>query len=643
MCGINGIAFSGAARRVDESRVKRMRDVIHHRGPDDGGIFLEKNVGLGHRRLAIVDVSHGAQPMFNEDGSICIVYNGEVYNHADYRAELEAKGHVYRTHCDTETILHLYEEYGAKCVEKLRGMFAFAIWDRRRKELFIARDRLGVKPLYYVHDAEGNLFFASEIKSLLEAKAVRAEINFNVLPDQLANHGTSGDETLFANVKRLLPGHTLSWKDGRIKIEKFWDVSFEPKHAEKTDAQFVDEWRELFRKSVELRLMADVPLGMFLSGGIDSSAICAMMAQMTNEPIKTFSVGFSEREANELEYARLVSGAFKTDHHEITVTPAQFFEILPKLVWHEDEPLGFIASVPLYFVSKLAQKHVKVVLTGEGSDEILGGYGRYRKTLSLLKYGEKYEALAPDFLRELVRNNVGSLPLGAKLSRTFLSRSADIENLYFDNFAIFSKAMQENLLTRETKEKIAGENPYADLQDYLSETDARDLLDKLLYADTKTYLHELLMKQDQMSMAASIESRVPFLDHRLVEYTAKLPRRMKIRGRETKWILREAMRGILPAEILNRPKMGFPVPVGNWLRREFRHIVDEYVSSERAVSRGIFNADFVRGIVARHNAGENHDERLWFLVNFEMWQRQFIDGETPEAKETEAARELVTI
>ncbi|HEX9962694.1 MAG TPA: asparagine synthase (glutamine-hydrolyzing) [Pyrinomonadaceae bacterium] len=633
MCGINGIAFSNESRRVDESILRRMRDVIHHRGPDDGGIFVEKNVGLGHRRLAIVDVSHGAQPMFNEDDSLCIVYNGEVYNHADYRRELEAEGHVYQTHCDTETILHLYEKYGAKCVEKLRGMFAFAIWDRRRKELFIARDRLGVKPLYYVHDAAGNLFFASEIKSLLEAKAVRAEINFNVLPDQLANHGTSGDETLFRNVKRLLPGHTLSWKAGRIKIEKFWDVSFEPKHAEKTDAEFVDEWRELFRKSVELRLMADVPLGMFLSGGIDSSAICAMMAEMVDEPIKTFSVGFGEREANELEYARLVSGAFKTDHHEITVTPAQFFEILPKLVWHEDEPLGFIASVPLYFVSKLAQKHVKVVLTGEGSDEILGGYGRYLKTLSLLKYGEKYESLTPNFLRQLVKNNVAHLPLGAKLSRTFLSRSADVENLYFDNFAIFSKAMQENLLTRETKEKIAGENPYADLQNYLLESDARDLLDKLLYADTKTYLHELLMKQDQMSMAASIESRVPFLDHKLVEYTAKLPRRMKIRGRETKWILRAAMRGILPFEILNRPKMGFPVPVGNWFRKEFRHVVEEYVTSERAVSRGIFNADFVRGIVARHDAGENHDERIWFLVNFEMWQRQFIDGETMEQKE----------
>jgi asparagine synthase (glutamine-hydrolysing) len=641
MCGINGIAFSNNWRQTDESTLRRMRDVIHHRGPDDGGIFIERNVGLGHRRLSIVDVSHGAQPMFNEDDSICIVFNGEVYNHADYRAELEAKGHVYRTHCDTETILHLYEEHGAKCVEKLRGMFAFAIWDRRKKELFIARDRLGVKPLYYVHDAEGNLFFASEIKSLLEAKAVRAEINFDVLPDQLANHGTSGDETLFKNVRRLLPGHTLLWKDGDLKIEKFWDISFEPKHDEKTDAEFVEEWRELFRKSVELRLMADVPLGMFLSGGIDSSAICAMMARTVDEPIKTFSVGFSEREANELGYARLVANAFKTEHHEITVTPGEFFEILPKLVWHEDEPLGFIASVPLYFVSKLAQKHVKVVLTGEGSDEILGGYARYQKTLALLKYGAKYESLTPNFLRELVKNNLENLPSSGKLRRTFLARSADIENLYFDNFAIFPRAMQARLLSNEAKARIFEKNPYADLQKYLAQADAEDLLDKLLYADTKTYLHELLMKQDQMSMAASIESRVPFLDHKLVEYTARLPRKMKIRGRETKWILREAMKGILPAEILNRPKMGFPVPIGNWLRREFRHIVDEYVLSERSLSRGIFNADFVREIVSRHHAGENHDERLWFLINFEMWQRQFIDGETNEKKEIEFAEAVL--
>jgi asparagine synthase (glutamine-hydrolysing) len=646
MCGINGIAFSSRSKRQINERILRgMRDVVLHRGPDDGGIFVDENVGLGHRRLSIVDVTRGHQPMFNEDGSLVITYNGEVYNHADFREELEAKGHVYQTHCDTETILHLYEEYGAKAVEKLRGMFAFAIWNRREKTLFIARDRLGVKPLYYVFDDDGNLFFASEIKSLLEAKAVKPELNFNALPDQLANHGTSFDETLFKGVKRLLPGHFLIWKDGRLKIEKYWDAAFEPKHEEKPDAEFVEEWRELFRKSVEMRLMADVPLGMFLSGGIDSSAICAMMSEMVSEPIKTFSVGFKEREANEFEFARVVAKAFKTEHHEITITPEQYFAELPNLVWHEDEPIGFTASVPLYFVSKLAQKHVKVVLTGEGSDEILGGYGRYQKTLALLKYGEKYESVTPKFLREIVKSGVSNLPnaLNHKLKRTFLTLDADIENLYFDNFAIFSKAMQGKLFSNETKARVADKNPYTHLQDWLSETDAKDVLDKLLYADTKTYLHELLMKQDQMSMAASIESRVPFLDHKLVEFTAKLPERMKIRGRDTKWILREAMKGILPAEILTREKMGFPVPIGNWFRREYKHLIDEYVLSERARNRGIFNAGFVAEIVKRHNAGENHDERLWSLLNFEMWQRQFIDGEIIRENESEIKEELLTI
>lgn len=613
-----------------------MRDVVFHRGPDDGGIFVDENIGFGHRRLSIVDVSHGAQPMFNEDGSKVIVYNGEVYNHADYRAELEAKGHVYRTLCDTETILHLYEEYGEKAVEKLRGMFAFAVWDRREKTLFIARDRLGVKPLYYVFDQQGNLFFGSEIKTLLEAGAIKPEINYNALPDQFANHGTSFDQTLFRNVKRLLPGHFLKWRDGELKIEKYWDAAFEPKHFEKSDAEFVEEWLELFEKSVRLRLMADVPLGMFLSGGIDSSAICAVMARMVDAPVKTFSVGFKEREANEFEYARIVAKAFKTEHHEITITPEQFFAELPNLVWHEDEPIGFIASVPLYFVSRLAQKHVKVVLTGEGSDEILAGYGRYAKTLQLLQYGEKYESLAPAFLRQAVKSGVSNLPnsLNKKLSRTFLSRESDVENLFFDNFAVFPKIMQEKLFSEETKARIAEKNPYFHQNEWIKNSDAENLLDKLLYADTKTYLHELLMKQDQMSMATSIESRVPFLDHKLVEYTAKLPERMKLRGRATKWILREAMKGVLPDEILTRSKMGFPVPVGNWFRNEFRHVVDEYVLSERAANRGIFSADFVKELVKKHNAGENHDERLWFLVNFEIWQRRFFDGENEQRKET---------
>jgi asparagine synthase (glutamine-hydrolysing) len=631
MCGINGIVYSPrSGKLVSEARIAAMRDILHHRGPDDDGIFVNKNVGLGHRRLSIVDVAHGAQPMFNGDRTRVIVYNGEVYNHADYRSELEASGHIFQNRSDTETILHLYAEYGRDCVDHLRGMFAFAIWDTLKRELFIARDRFGVKPLYYVHDAEGSLFFASEIKSLLEAGAVRPEINFISLPDQFANHGTSGDETLFRGVKRLLPGHTIVWSDGKLDIREFWDLSFEPKHEARSDAEYVEEWLDLFRRSVEMRLMADVPLGMFLSGGIDSSAIAAAMSGMVSEPIKTFSIGFQEREANELEYARLVAREFGTDHHEITITPEQFFDELPNLVWHEDEPIGFIASVPLYFVSKLAQEHVKVVLTGEGADETMAGYGRYQKALKLLEIGERYESITPSFLRDAVRGGVATLPsvMSRKLGRTFLSREADIESLFFDNFGVFPRAMQARMFSRETRERLGTGDPYAGQNKWLGRSDAVDVLDKLLYVDTKTYLHELLMKQDQMSMAASIESRVPFLDHKLVEFTARMPRAMKMRGSTTKWILREAMKGILPDAIIDRPKMGFPVPVGTWFRGRFKHIVDEYVLGKRAMDRGIFDRDFVSEMVARHAAGEDHDERIWALVNFEIWQRGFIDGES---------------
>ena len=630
MCGINGIAFSSrSGRQIDEAILRGMRDEIYHRGPDDSGIFINQNIGLGHRRLSIVDVTHGHQPMFNPDKSSALVFNGEVYNHTDFRDELEAKGHKYKTTSDTETILYLYEEFGKVCVERLRGMFAFAIWDEKNAQLFIARDRLGIKPLYYVHDADGSLFFASEIKSLIKAGAIKPELNYSVLPDQLANHGTSFDETLYKDVKRLMPGHFMTWKDGNLSIKKYWDISFEPKHEEVSDAEFIEEWRERFRKSIELRLMSDVPLGMFLSGGIDSSAIAALMSKMVDEPIKTFSVGFREREANEFEYARIVSKAYKTDHHEITLTPQEFFEELPKLIWHEDEPLGFVASVPLYFVSKLAQKHVKVVLTGEGADELMAGYGRYEKTLKLLQYGEKYESLTPGFLRSAVKSGVTILPnsINRKLKRTFLTRDADIESLFFDNFSIIKKAMHKSLLTDETKARISDLNPFTNQKRWFEENDAEELLDKILYVDSKTYLHELLMKQDQMSMAASIESRVPFLDHELVEYTAKMPVRMKIRGKTTKWILREAMKGILPEEILTRPKMGFPVPIGNWFRHEFRHLIKDFVLSERALSRGIFDADFVRGLVQQHNSGENHELRLLFLLNFEIWQRQILEGE----------------
>lgn len=620
---------------MDAAVLERMRDVITHRGPDDEGIFIDGAVGLGHRRLSIVDVAAGHQPMTNEDGSLHITFNGEIYNHADFRLELEARGHVYQTHCDTETILHLYEEHGEHCVDYLRGMFAFAIWDRRRKELFVARDRLGVKPLYYVHTDDGSLFFGSEIKTLLEAGAIKPEINCPALPDYLANHATSGEETLFRGVKRLLPGHVMVWCDGKLQISRYWDVSFARQPDEgRNDKDYIAEWSELFNTSVRLRLMADVPLGMFLSGGIDSSAIAAVMSRMVNEPIKTFAVAFKEREANELEYARLVSRAFKTNHREIVVKPEEFFAALPKLVWHEDEPLAHPSSVALYFVSLLASQHVKVVLTGEGSDELLAGYARYRKTILNLALGARYHRLAPSSVRNLLRKQIEVMPgakLRQKLLRTFLAVAPDIESIYFDNFAVFPRAMQPELLAPEMKERVGSIDPYAGLREVLEQTDATSFLDRLLYADIKTYLHELLMKQDQMSMATSVESRVPFLDHKLVEFTSGLPERLKLRGWTTKYVLRQSMKGILPETILSRPKMGFPVPIGAWFRGAYASVIDDYVLSERALSRGIFSPDFVRSLVRRHQTGgENHSERLWALVNFEIWQRQFFDGEQGE-------------
>jgi asparagine synthase (glutamine-hydrolysing) len=634
MCGINGIAFSSrSGRLIDVGELEKMRDVLVHRGPDDAGLFVDRNIGLGHRRLSIVDVASGHQPMSNEDGSLQIVYNGEIYNHADFRSRLEAAGHHYQSHCDTETILHLYEEEGPRAVESLRGMFAFALWDKRKRELFIARDRLGVKPLYYVLTDDGSLYFASEIKALLVAGACVPEINFTALPDYLANHSTSGEETLFRGVRRLLPGHTLLWRDGKVEISKYWDMSFAPSNGSgRSDADYIDEWSELFRTSVRLRLMSDVPLGMFLSGGIDSSAIAAVMSEMVHEPIKTFSVAFADREANELEYARIVATAYKTDHHEVIVSPEDFFKALPKLVWHEDEPIAHPASVPLYFVSHLASKHVKVVLTGEGSDELLAGYQRYYKTLYNLQVGVQYERFTTAGMRNVVRRSIESFRPGSiirrKLSRTFLCLPLDLENIYFDNFSVFSRSMQQSLLSPEVRERIGTVDPYAEISRYLHTTDAGSNLNRWLYADIKTYLHELLMKQDQMSMAASIESRVPFLDHKLVEFAAALPERMKLRGFTTKYILRKSMEGVLPEIILKRPKMGFPVPLQRWFRGPFSYVIDEYVLSDRCIARGIFDSSFVRRLAAEHRAGtHNHSERLWMLMNFEIWLRQFIDGD----------------
>jgi asparagine synthase (glutamine-hydrolysing) len=627
MCAIVGlVAFDPLAVQAPE-RVIAMRDVMAHRGPDGEGVWIDGPVALGHRRLAIVDVSGGRQPMSNEDGTVWLVFNGEIYNHARLRDDLIRRGHRYRTRSDTETIVHLYEEYGDAFVERLEGMFGFALWDARRRRLVAARDRLGIKPLYYT-TAGGELALASEIKAFV-AGGWRPRFNQSVLPEFLANRYVAGTETFFQDVRRVPPGHLLTWSpETGVVVTRYWQVPMPP--ADDEAGSMEEEavaLRQALGEAVRRHLMSDVPLGVFLSGGIDSSAIAALAARFLNGPLQTFSVGFREASADELPYARMVARAIGAHHHELRVTPDAFAEALPELVWCQDEPLAFTSNVPLYFVSRLAERHVKVVLTGEGADELFLGYNRYRVTLWNERLGGLLGAALPPRARRAVRALTRRLPAAARryLSRSFLALDPTSRALFFDNFAVFPERRLQGLLAAPTLDR----DPYAYGLRCYGEAGG-GCLDRMSAADLQTYLCELLMKQDRMSMAASIESRVPFLDDQLVARVARLPSRLKLRGWRTKAVLRRAVSGLLPPEILTRRKMGFPVPFGDWLRDGFRPLVDEFVLSGRALDRGWLRPEGVRTLVEEHRRGRAaHGERLWLLINLELWQRIFCDGERP--------------
>jgi asparagine synthase (glutamine-hydrolysing) len=626
MCGIAGIVSFDCGARVDEARLSRMRDAISHRGPDGAGNWIDGPVGLAHRRLAIIDVAGGQQPMSTEDGRIWGVFNGEIYNHASLRPGLEARGHQYRTRSDTETILHLYEELGDRAVEQLHGMFAVSLWDRAEKRLWLARDRLGIKPLYYAC-TDTEFLFASEIKALLAA-GVPAAFNRDILPEYLATRYVSGEETFFRGIRKLLPGHTLSWSArGGFVRRKYWQI---PDPAGDVSDSFEDaagDLRERLLGAVRRHLMSDVPLGMFLSGGIDSTALAGMAAGMISEPLQTFSVGFAEAEANELPYARLAAERLGAVHREVVVSPDEYFAELPRLIWQEDEPIAFTSSVPLYFVSRLAGEHVKVVLTGEGSDELFLGYNRYRLAHWNARLGRPYWALMPPGGRARVRQAINKLPgrFRRYAERSFLALEPGARALFFEDSAVFPAALQVALLNGHAADR----DPYDTALELYEDASGGDL-DRMSRADLQTYLHELLMKQDQMSMAASVESRVPFLDDQIIELVAAMPSRFKLRGWKTKAILRAAVKDFVPAEILTRKKMGFPVPIGRWLRTDFAGMVRELVCSDRTLARGVFNADAVRRLADDHQTGRaQHGEQLWLLVNLEIWQRIFLDQEQP--------------
>jgi len=633
MCGICGIFIANGDGRVNRTALARMNEQIVHRGPDDEGFLVEDNVGLAMRRLSIIDVKSGHQPLANENEDVWIVYNGEIYNHAELRSMLEAKGHRYRTRSDTETIVHLYEEYGGECVKHLRGMFAFAIWDRRKRSLFAARDRMGIKPFYYRWD--GRVFlFGSEIKTILAHPNVQTEFRRSTLAEYLAFGYVTGSQTMFNGICKLMPGHTLELSEStEPRVERYWDLVTEVDDPRRSHAHYVNVYREMLEGAVASHLMSDVPLGVFLSGGLDSSAVAALTSKLRGDQIQTFAVGYGEEEFSELPYARQVAAHIRSDHHEVRITRAQFFEQLPQLIWQEDEPVVWPSSVALYNVAKLARERVTVVLTGEGSDETLAGYTRYAWTLLNSRMDQTYRRLLPSFLRRSVRAGVNAAALPAaihrKLEHTFLMRNGeDWTSFYFDNFySAFSSRELEALLTPQAMEG-AGEAYRSSMQVWADSSG--DLLHRLLYTDINSYLIELLMKQDQMSMAASVESRVPFLDHPLVEFAARIPADQQIKGLAGKFILKEAVADLLPESIIYRKKMGFPTPWAYWITGPQLTEIESLLLEPRSQARGIFRYDAIQRLFAEHRTHRrDHGNRIWRLLNLELWQRIFVDGESP--------------
>ena len=632
MCGICGVFHPNRAHGASKDALATMNEQIVHRGPDDDGFFVEENVGLAMRRLSIIDIQTGHQPIANEDETMWIVYNGEIYNHQALRKDLESCGHRYCTKSDTETIIHLYEQYGQDCVHHLRGMFAFAIWDRRERRLFIARDRLGIKPLYYRYDAE-KLVFGSEIKAILAYPGLKPQFNQETLAEYLAFGYLTGAETMYCGIRKLLPGHTLTLNEsGDLKISRYWDLDVNVDNGHLPFEHYVGRYRDLLEECVSSHLMSDVPLGVFLSGGLDSSAVAALATKIRKEPVETFSVGYGEEAYSELPYARTIAQQLKSKHHEVELSRDEFFQLLPRLIWHEDEPIVWPSSVALYCVARLAREQATVVLTGEGSDETLAGYTRYPWTLLNSRMDRVYRALTPAALRDLIRNLINSGPLSAtakrKLEHTFLIRDGSSwPSFYFDNFySAFSASEQRELLTPEVKS--LAENAYVGSTLHWNHSSG-DLLHRLLYTDIKTYLVELLMKQDQMSMAASIESRVPFLDHVLVEFTASIPAKYSTRGMAGKRILKSAIADLLPEAIVHRQKMGFPTPWAYWLSGPQLDDLERLLTEPRTERRGFFRNEAVKRLFAEHRSGtRDHGNRIWRLLNLEVWLRVCVDRES---------------
>jgi len=632
MCGICGFISFNNNHTIDKDVLVSMNDLMKHRGPDDSGIYLgailgnnKFKVGLGHRRLSIIDLSVlGHQPMTNEDATIWIVYNGEIYNFLELRELLIGRGHIFKSHTDTEVIIHMYEEFGTSCIDHFRGMFAFALWDEKNKVLFAARDRLGKKPFYY-YVYNNMLIFASEAKSILKSGKIDANVNRNVIDFYLTLGYVPAPQTMFERIYKLLPGHMLIFSENEFLTKQYWDIDSIGCVEDKGEKFYIDQFLGLMDECVRMRLVSDVPLGVFLSGGIDSSTITGMMSQLSKtKPVKTFCVGYKDKQASELAYAKIMAKRFGTDHHEFLLEPTDFYEFIPKLVWHFDEPVVEAAAIPLYFISELAREHVAVLLSGEGADELFAGYPIYRYMNMIDKYRKIPHYARKYFFDQIIKCFISSRK---KRSKYLDWTQLPLEQRYFGVSAELTDSFKGELYSHDFRNFI---DDKASVQDYLlpyyNKASNKDSLGKMLYVDTKVWLpDDLLIKADKMSMAASVELRVPFLDHKLVEFAATVPSKYKIKKWTSKYLLKKAVRNLLPKEIIYRRKKGFPVPINAWFKGDFSEKAQDTLLNGR--NRGYFDNEYVAQIIKKHKEGkEDYSKQLFSLIVLEMWHKVFIDG-----------------
>ena len=627
MCGIVGYVNADGSP-ADRSLLERMNAAIRHRGPDEDGYLVDGGVALAMQRLAIIDLAGGQQPIHNADRTKWIVFNGEIYNYRDLRKDLESRGHQLYTNSDTEAILRLYDDYGADCLQHLRGMFAFAIWDSVERSLFIARDRVGKKPLLYSHRPNGDLVFGSEFTALLEHPAVSRDIDHQAIDAYLSYTCVPAPMTAYKEIRKLEPGNWLRWKGGEIQIERYWLPDFSNK-IDISEEEAIEETTRLLRESTSLRMISEVPLGAFLSGGVDSSTVVALMAQESSTPVKTFSIGFEEEDYSELKYARTVADHVGAEHHEFVVKP-DALEILPTLVEHYGEPYADSSAVPTYYVSRETRKHVTVALNGDGGDESFAGYERY----TAMRLAETYHKI-PAFLRKPFIEFPASLVPTSEIKRSrvrdakrFLQAASmhKVER-YFQWNSAFDRTSKANLYTREFQQSLNGHDASEVLPKWFSKANGSGIIDATMLVDQMTYLpNDLLVKVDIASMANSLEARSPFLDHNVIEFAAKLPEKLKVSGADTKSFLKKVAARLVPKDVIYRRKMGFGVPVGKWFRGEMKDFVREVLLSETSLNRGVIRPEAIRRYVEEHiDARQDHSFRLWTLLMLELWYRRFID------------------